>query len=75
MRPYSSGEQNLQKKWMVINLKKIMLTTLDICTVRRVRETTIKHGVVQRFYSYRSLDRESTTDALLRISEKIKSDN
>lgn len=75
MRPYSSGEQNLQKKWMAINSKKIMLTTLDICTVRRVRETTIKHGVAQRFYSYRSLDRESTTDALLRILEKIKSDN
>lgn len=75
MKHYSSGEQNSQEKWIVINLKKIMHIILDICMVKRVNETIIKPGAAQKYCSCPSLDKENIMDALLKILGKTKLNN
>ena len=75
MKLYSSGEQNSQERWIAINLKKIMHTILDTCTVKKVKETITKLGVVLKYCNCLNLVKWNIMDVLLKILEKTKLNN
>jgi len=47
----------------VTSLRKIMVITLDICSVKKVKEMIINHGIVAKSLVNKLQEKESTTVA------------
>jgi hypothetical protein len=71
MKLTHSGNKNSVRRWTLISLRKDMVTTLDICSEKRVRSRTTNHGAVIKS-SIRSLPvLRSFMDVHLRLSLRI----
>lgn len=57
------------------SLKRIMDTTLDICMVKKVKETIISHGIAKRLSANKLQEKESSMDVHLRPSVMNHFDN
>ena len=64
MKPCNSGNKSFpRKESMVTSLRKIMVITLDICSVKKVREMIINHGIAEKLLLNKLQEKESTTVA------------
>jgi hypothetical protein len=68
-KQFSSGKQNLPKKWMEISLRGIILTILDTCSDKKVNETITSHGVAPKLLGSKHQVKENSTDAHSKTSE------
>ena len=66
MKLYSFGSQNLHRRWMLINLKRITLTILGICLVKRESKLIIKLGVVAKLLIWLLLEQVRCMVVLLK---------
>jgi len=49
MKPCNSGNKSSpRRELMVISSRRIMVITLDICSVKKVKEMIINHGIVEK---------------------------
>jgi hypothetical protein len=66
---------NLQRRWTEISLKRIIPTILDICTVKKEREMTIKVGTALKLLTNKHQDKVNIKVVLLKHSVMRTWDN
>jgi hypothetical protein len=65
------GNKNSLRRWMLISLRRITLTTSDICMERKVNRQITSHGAAIKFWGKSLQARESIMDVPSRLCLRI----